>query len=185
MRKHLFGLAIFISIITAAVLVYGYFNAPPIPVIPAVDYPKDHLENLDSGLPSVAYRVSAAELDIKDRTFRARVDLEWDGKHAPPESLFMKFYLINANGERTTSVNEWVFRKNAFADGNRRGITISLYNVDMSFAQHENLYAFVEFSSDGKFSSLPDERTASAKRTSVLLLHDGQAVRSEPIRLQR
>jgi hypothetical protein len=182
MRKHLFGLAIFISIITVAVLVYGYLNTPPIPVIPAVDYPKDSRASNNHDLTKIVYQVSAAELDIKDRTFRARVDLEWNGKNAPPESLFMNFYLMNANGERTTSVSTRVFRKNAFADGNRASITISLDKVDMAFARHENIYAFVEFSPDGKFSSLPEDRMTLSKLTSVLLLHGGQAVRNEPIR---
>lgn len=188
MRKQLFGLAIFISIVTVAVFVYGYFNMPPIPVIPAVDYPKDHrATNIanHNGLKEIAYRVSAAELDIKDRVFRARVDLEWNGKHTPPDSMFMNFYLMNASGERTASVSKTVSLKDAFADGNRAGITVSLDKVDMSFAQQENLYTFVEFSPDGKFPSLLEERTALAKLTSVLLLHGGQAVRNEPVGLSR
>ena len=142
MKKHLFGLAIFISIVTAAVFVYGYFNTPPIPVIPAVDYPKDHqAKNLDNGLSlmKVTYRVSAAELDVKDRIFRAQVDLEWNGKHTPPDSMFMNFYLMNANGERTASMSKTVYLKDAFADGNRAGITVSLDKVDMSFARQENI----------------------------------------------
>lgn len=188
MRKHLFGLVIFISIVTAAVFVYGYFNTPPIPVIPAVDYPKDHRATnfgIHRGLKKINYRVSAAELDIKDRTFRAQVDLEWNGKHTPPDSVFMKFYLMNANGERAASVSKTVYLKDAFADGDRAGITVSLDRVDMSFARQENLYTLVEFSQDGKFQSLPDERTALAKLTSVLLLHGGQAVRAEPMPIKR
>lgn len=188
MRKHLFGLAIFISIVTAAVLVYGYFDTQPIPVIPAVDYPKDpratNFGNRNS-LKKIAYQVSAAELDIKDGTFRARVDLEWKGKHTTPMPVFMNFYLMNAKGERTASVSNTFNLTDMFVDGNRAGITVLLENVDVSFARQENLYTVVEFSTDGKFASLPDERTLLAKLTSVLLLHDGQAIRSEPVRSGR
>lgn len=181
MRKHLFGLAIFIAIVTVAVFAYGYFNTPPIPVIPTVDYPKDHRATNISGLKKIDYRVSAAELDIKDRIFRAQVDLEWTGKHTPPDSLFMNFYLMNATGERTASLSKTVYLKDVFADGNRAGITVSLEKVDMSFAGQENVYTLVEFSTDGKFSSLPDERIALAKLTPVLLLHGRQAIRTERI----
>ncbi len=189
MRKHLFGLAIFISIVTAAVFVYGYFYEPPIPVIPAVDYPKEELISIPSTCceesGDVKYQVSAAELDIKDRIFRAQVDLEWNGKHTPPDSVFMNFYLMNANGERTASVSKTVYLRDVFADGNRAGITVSLDRVDMSFARQENLYTFVEFSTDGKFPSLPDERTALAKLTSVLLVHGGKTIRAEPMPIKK
>lgn len=188
MRKHLLGLAIFISIVTAAVFVYGYFDTQPVPVIPAVDYPKEHqAKNLDKGLRlmEVEYRVSAAELDVKDRIFRAQVDLKWNGKHTPPDSMFMNFYLMNANGERTASMSKTVHLKDAFADRNYAGITVSLDKVDISFTPQENIYTFVKFSADGKFPSLPDERTALAKLTSILLLHDGQTDRNERVRWGR
>ncbi len=184
MKNHLFGLAIFVSIISVTVLVHGYFNVPPIPVIPAVDYPKDPRATYGrkySDLKKIAYNVSAAELDIKERVFRAQVDLKWNGKKAPATPLYMNFYLINAEGDRNTFFSKTVYADNWFAHGDQAGMTIFIDDVDASFARQENLYTFVEFSTDGNFKSSPSERTTLAKLTPVLKVHDGQKLRAAPV----
>lgn len=188
MKKHLFGLALFLSITSAAVLLYSYFNVPPIPVIPAVDYPKDSSASYGgkySDLKKIAYNVSAAELDIKERVFRAHVDLKWNGKKAPASPLYMSFYLINSEGERNTFLSKTVYAENWFANGDDAGMTIVIEDVDMSFARQDNLYTFIEFSTDGKVSSRPDERVGLAKLTPVLMFHDGQKVLAAPVRSGR
>jgi hypothetical protein len=183
MRKHLFGLAIFISIVTAAVFVYGYFNTPPIPVIPAVDYPSEQHETVvteDFDTSLIGYRVYASEFHIGTGKFQTRVDLEWKGVTHPPKSVFMNFHLIDGNRTHQSSVSKSM--NDPFLTGSRQTVTVETSSFGQSlFNQGGNIYTYVEFSTDRQFSSKTEERLKLADLTSVVMVHP---TKSEPSELR-
>lgn len=173
MRKHLFGLAIFISIITAAVFVYGYFNTPQIPVIPAVDYPhEDTTFSRDDFQSEIEYRILTAEADMRTRNLVARVELNWNGKHKSPDKVYISLFLW----ENGRNPEFWALTSDVldrpFSSGNKFITTITLYKVTGKFRDLDNIYGYIDFAKDGKFPASHDKRISAAELVPILKVHD-------------
>jgi hypothetical protein len=90
MRKHLFGITIFLSIISAAILIFGYFNVSPKPELPEIEEtsriePRHPIELKVP--PRVVSRLANILFDEAKGKMTAVVELEWDGTLPKPESV--------------------------------------------------------------------------------------------------
>lgn len=148
MRKHLLGLAIFISIVTAAVLVYGYFDTQPIPVIPAVEehvrqMPRHPMEvkvapRLSSQLVSILYDETTGKMT-------AIVDLEWNGTLPKPSDLRIDFSLVDPSSTNDRRYFHSVKFKHPFSDSLRIQHHIEWDNTTFLLLNSEpNWYAYAE-----------------------------------------
>ncbi len=112
----------------------------------------------------MGYNISGVELDRRTGLITARVELD---RPARSNERFMNFYLSTpASGIYEVSRAVEI----------RRGQTA--VDVSVNLGQHwngitsiENFYTFVEFSSDGNFSSMPEDRAALQELTPVLSIH--------------
>jgi hypothetical protein len=171
MVKHLFGVAIFISIVTAAVFVYGFFNTLSIPEIPAVG------GNLDTVFPNkwssnnLAVRIVTAEYDTRAGTLTADIALTWKGAEIPPAMLVYRIHLLD--GSR--SAGSLAIRSDSaitpFRKGRSSARRVVFTRDEMGrFADLHNIYMYIE--TDGAYSiTSRSERLSNAVFVPVLRIH--------------
>ncbi|MGQ0542605.1 MAG: hypothetical protein ACT4O9_12250, partial [Blastocatellia bacterium] len=93
------------------------------------------------------------------------------GNSSPPEKVFMAFWILSA-ANQLTSTSKATRLVRPFKSGSEAEVSIEISSVhEKVINRQDNFYTFVEFSSDGKFVSLPHERTAQAEMTSVVFVH--------------
>lgn len=168
MKQHFFGFAMFFSIVTVTVFAHAMLNPPSIPKIPAVDpgikytKPTSCFKDRHS---SMTYNVSGIELDRRTGLITARVELD---RPARSDERFMNFHLTTPGSEAGYMVSRAVeiHRGQTSVD-----VTVSLGRHWKERLSNENFYTFVEFSSDGNFSSMPEDRAAMQELTPVLTIH--------------
>ncbi len=168
MRKHLYGLAIFSSVVAAAVLIYGFFNMPSIPVIPTVE---DGPVLRDRQINGIVTRVLTAEYDARTRKLAADIELKWSGAGSPPDTLEYRVFLTDA-----ARSPHWAIESDRvlepFADGRRliKRVTFQPSVVAM-FSSFDNIYMYVETAEDGSALVSHEERLSKAVSVPVLKVH--------------
>jgi hypothetical protein len=169
MRKHLFGLAIFSAVVATAVVIYGFFNMPPIPVIPMVE---DRPMVQDRPMKSVVTRVLTAEYDERTRTLVADIELRWNDAGSPPERLEYRVFLTDATRSPHWSVESGLARE-PFSDGRRLIKRVTFQpNVIAAFSNFDNIYVYVEAAEDVRTLASHEERLAKAVSVPVLKVHN-------------
>ncbi len=169
MRKHLFGLAIFFTVVATAVAIYGFFNMPPIPVIPTVE---DRPTWRDRPMKSVVTRVLTAEYDERTGTLAAEIELKWSDAGAPPERLEYRVFLTDVTRSPHWAVELDLIHK-PFSDARRivKRVTF-LPGVIAAFSNFDNIYMYVEADEDVRNLASHEERRSKAVSVPVLKVHN-------------
>ncbi len=169
MRKHLFGLAIFFTVVATAVLIYGFFNMPPIPVIPIVE---DRPTLRDRAMKSVVTRVLTAEFDERTGTLAADIEMQWNHAGSPPDRLEFRVFLSDASRSPHWAIESDRVHE-PFADGRRLIKRVSFQpNVIAAFSNFDNIYIYVEAAEDVSKLSSHEERLSKAVSVPVLKVHN-------------
>lgn len=160
MRKHIFGFALFSSIIFTFALVFAFFNAPAIPKKEEVKQPvlpKETVrENRDYYCPKkskdLTYRVMNSEFDSDSGKFTSNISLSWNGYGKPPKKIFVKTQLFTMDtGEKAVLDFGKPFIE-PFGESRSTIITVETKISSAKIDPQKNLYAGFDFSED-EFSS--------------------------------
>jgi hypothetical protein len=173
MKKHLYGLAVFSSIVAIAVFVYGYLSVSPIPEIPAVRSEEERPYASERPLKNVAVRVLTAEYDVRTGILAANIELKWNGAGQPPDTLQLSVFLLEkARGPEVWAVESDTVRQ-PFAT-TRRFVKRATFSPSAvaGFANFDNIYMYVDAAADVHTGAGLDERSAKAFYVPVLKVHE-------------
>ncbi|CAN5208709.1 hypothetical protein BH20ACI2_BH20ACI2_24410 [soil metagenome] len=169
MRKHLFGLAIFFSIVATAVVIYGIFNLPGIPVIPTV---KDRPTLRDRQMKSLVTRVLTAEYDARSEALVADIELKWTDAGSPPDRPAYRVFLSDATRSPHWAIeSDLVQEPFSKARRNVKRVTF-LPSAIATFSNLDNIYIYVEAADEVKTLASHEERLSKAVSVPVLKVHN-------------
>jgi hypothetical protein len=139
MRKHIFGVALFIAVVGVSVFIYEYFGAPEvsdcgremsarcvstISTIQTFVIKPGELDGYDS--KDAAVNLEYIEASMRSQTVKARVDLDWQGAGEPPKAIWLQIQFHNFDGSSAGWASEPVRISNPFDRGGKRLIETSL-----------------------------------------------------------
>jgi hypothetical protein len=99
-KKHLFGAAVFVSIVAFSALIGRFFARPAIPATPAVDHPN---QIQPSNFAGVSARVITAEYNEQTGTLVAKIEFEWKGG-SPPDTVKYRVFLTDSRLSKQSAV---------------------------------------------------------------------------------
>ncbi len=148
MRKHIFGVALFISIFAAFALVYAFFYAPSIPPKEAVKPPIQDTETRIEKPVSNDFKKNKYSVEVISSRYlvdegkivsQIRVSLNETSSPSERISVRTNFTVVGKTSRSSFSDNNHF--DNPFDEGNRRDITI-VSNVpdDEGLQNNVNLY---------------------------------------------
>ncbi len=173
MRKHLFGIATFIAIVSSTAMIYSVFRSYEIPTVPmAIHLGDDKKYSCDYVSERISYRIISAEYEMRSGRFISEIELEWNGKSSPPETVYMSLFLYeNDHQPERVAVAPNVLER-PFEKGNKYLANVSLPpNTAGKFRDWDNIYAYVDFARDIKFPSTREERMKKLEFVPVLKVH--------------
>jgi hypothetical protein len=172
MRKHFYGIAIFIAIVTSAVLIYGVLSAPEIPMVPAVEAVENVQADISPG-KVLATKVITAEYDARTGRLVADIELAWKGDETGPNGLKYRVFLLEGPKDSRLIVARSDSTVTAFNQGQRPVRRVTFTAGDMEKIRDlDNIYLYVETASEGKVSAGKNENLANAVYVPVLRVHD-------------
>jgi len=149
MKKHVFGFALFSSIVASFVLVYAFFSAPSIPSKEAVKPPVSQVETSVERPYScrfrsnkLSYEILSSEYFVTENKIVTRIRVEYSGAiRIAPSKIYIGTSFSSANniGNKDFEVNQIV--ENPFGESREKIVTVvSKLSGGKKINIDENLY---------------------------------------------
>lgn len=101
MKKHIYGFALFLFIVSAAVITYSFLHTPPVPDVETVyltidDHPRyPRASHAESG--ELSCEIKNVVLDVEGGYGSADITFHWNSSEPAPDGLIVDFGLTTAD----------------------------------------------------------------------------------------
>jgi hypothetical protein len=180
MRKHIFGLALFIFIVASSVLIYGSFyywteydnvSAKPLPERRAI---KEIPEERPVSPDRLTNRVKSFTIDLEKGTGTVEVDMTWNSDEAPPPSGVRFDFGVVTPSEPTAEIQVGSFYIEEPFNGERSATKTCVFRLwgNPLDPKITNYYGYAELADrEGVTNLVYTEKNRMAGAVQVLVKH--------------